>query len=131
MNLDTVVPIVQPIFLAILAFLSAQLATWIRARVTNTRYQSALLRLSEIVVTTVADLEQTTVMALKAASEDGKLTDEEIDGLRADAIDAVLGHLPDLGKLASDLGISKEAIVKFISSKIEAAVLDLRRGLIQ
>lgn len=55
-TLEAIVTIVQPIFIAFLAYLSAQVAAWIRAKVANSKYQVALLRLNEIVATTVRDL---------------------------------------------------------------------------
>ncbi len=127
-TLEAIVTIVQPIFVLLLSYVAAQVAAWIRARVTNTRFQVALLRLNEVIATTVRDLEQTMVEALKEASKDGKLTDDEKATIKHKALNAVLDHVGDLTKLATDLGVTKEAIVTFVSSKIEAEVHRLRSG---
>lgn len=127
-TLEAIVTIVQPIFVLLLSYVAAQVAAWIKARVSNTRYQVALNRLTEIVITTVHELEQTTVEGLKEASTDGKLSAEEKADLKRRALNAVLDHVGDLTKLATDLGVTKEAIVTFVSSKIEAEVHRLRSG---
>lgn len=94
----------------------------------NTRYQVALQRLTEVVITTVHELEQTTVEGLKEASTDGKLSAEEKADLKRRALNVVLDHIGDLSKLAADLGVTKGAIVSFVSSKIESEVHRLRSG---
>lgn len=127
-TIELVAAIVQPLLLTLLAYLSAQVAAWIRARVSNTRYQVALTRLTEIVITTVHELEQTTVEGLKEASTDGKLTDDEKAEIKHKALNVVLDHIGDLGKLAEDLGVTRDSIVSFIEAKIESEVHRLRSG---
>lgn len=127
-TLETIVTIVQPIFVLLLSYVAAQVAAWIKARVANTRYQVALNRLTEIVITTVHELEQTTVEGLKEASTDGKLSAEEKADLKRRALNVVLDHIGDLSKLAEDLGVTRDSIVTFIEAKIEAEVHRLRSG---
>lgn len=128
MKIESIIQIVEPIFVLLLSYVAAQVAAWIKARVSNTRYQVALNRLTEIVITTVHDLEQTTVEGLKEASEDGKLTDVEKADIKRRALNVVLDHVGDLSKLAEDLGVTRDSIVSFVEAKIEAEVHRLRSG---
>lgn len=82
---DIIVENVVKIVFALLMMLIGVLGTWLTAKIGKrtelTNINLALGELFDAVSATVAELQQTTVDALKAAAEDGKLTEAEIDGL--------------------------------------------------
>jgi len=125
-----VVKILSPVLLAALTAVTAKFAQLIRARVHNEYLQGLLLRLDDAVVTAVKDLQQTTVERIKAASADGKISDEEKQQIRAAALAAVKSHLGANGRaeVAKLLGLQGEGMDGLVSAKIEAAVHDLHRA---
>ena len=67
---------------------------------------------------------------IKAASADGKITDEEKRQIKEKAMAAVKSHLgtKGLAETAKILGLEGGALEGLLSSKVEAAVHDLRRA---
>ena len=124
-----VVQILSPVLLAVLTAASAKLAQFIRAKVQNEYLQGLLIRLDDAVVTAVKGLEQSVVEQIKAANADGKITNDEKKQIRDAAIAAVKSNLAANGltELAKILGMQDAAMDGLFSSKIEAAVHDLRR----
>jgi hypothetical protein len=122
-----VVKVLSPVLLAVLTAAVAKFAQLIRARVQNEYLQGLLIRLDDAVVTAVKDLQQRTVDRIKAASADGKISDDEKQQIRAAALAAVKSHLGANGRaeVAKILGLQGEGMDGLVSSKIEAAVHDL------
>ena len=87
-----------------------------------------LVRLDDAVLAAVREVQQVTVETIKSASADGKLTAEERAQVKQAAIDAVKSHLgtKGLGELAKILGLEGGAIERLLSTRVEAAVHDLR-----
>jgi len=87
-----------------------------------------LVRLDDAVFNAVRSVQQATVDELKSVSADGKLTPEQREKVKQAAIDAVKAHLGDKGiaELAGILGLENGAIDKLLSTRIEAAVHDLK-----
>jgi len=110
-------------------WLGSRAGELIQARVDNEALRSVLLRLNDAVVTAVKDLEQTVVDEVKAAAEDGRISREERRRIKEKAVRHVKSYLGPKGlkELGSVLGLWDLAIEDFIGSKVEAAVLDLRR----
>ena len=125
-----ILEILSPVLLAALTWAAAKLAQLIRAKVKSEYLRGALVRLDDAVFTAVKDLQQSVVEEIKAASADGKITDEEKKRIKEKALASVKSHLgtKGLSELATVLGLEGGAIEGFLSSKVEAAVHDLRRA---
>ena len=125
-----ILEILSPVLLAALTWAAAKLAQLIRAKVKSEYLRGALVSLDDAVFTAVKDLQQSVVEEIKAASADGKITDEEKKRIKEKALASVKSHLgtKGLSELATVLGLDGGAIEGFLSSKVEAAVHDLRRA---
>lgn len=122
--------ILSPVLLAALTWAAAKLAQLVRAKVKNEYLRGVLVRLDDVVFTAVKDLQQTVVNEIKLASADGKISDAEKRRVKDQAIANVKSHLgtKGIGELAKVLGLDGGAIEGLLSSKVEAAVHDLRRA---
>jgi len=111
-------------------WLGSRAGDLIRAKVDNEALRGVLLRLNDAVVTAVKDLEQTLVDQVKAAAEDGRISREERRRIKDKAVRHVKSYLGPTGlkELKDVLGLWDLAVEDFIGSKVEAAVLDLRRA---
>ncbi len=125
-----VLEILSPLLLAALTWAAAKLAQLIRAKVQNEYLKGVLVRVDDAVFTAVKDLQQTVVEQIKAASADGKITDDEKKQIKEKALAAVRSHLgtKGLAEAAGILGLGGGALEGLLSSKVEAAVHDLRRS---
>ena len=125
-----VLEILSPLLLAALTWAAAKLAQLIRAKVQNEYLKGVLVRVDDAVFTAVKDLQQTVVEQIKAASADGKITDDEKKQIKEKALAAVKSHLgtKGLAEAASVLGLGGGALEGLLSSKVESAVHDLRRS---
>jgi hypothetical protein len=125
-----ILEILSPVLLAALTWAAAKLAQLIRAKVKSEYLRGALVRLDDAVFTAVKDLQQSVVEEIKAASADGKITEDEKKRIKEKALASVKSHLgtKGLSELATVLGLDGGAIEGFLSSKVEAAVHDLRRA---
>ena len=123
-----VLEILSPFLLAALTWVAAKLAQLIRAKVDNEYLKGVLVRLDDAEFTAVKDVQQTVVKAAKAASSDGKLTPDEKKQIKENAIASLKSHLgmKGLSELAVVLGLESAAVESLLSSKVEAAVHDLR-----
>jgi len=124
-----VLEVLSPVLLAALTWVAAKVAQLINAKVKNEYLRGTLVRLDDAVLAAVREVQQVTVEAIKAASADGKLTPDEKAQVKAKAVEAVKAHLgmKGLGELAKVLGLSGDAVEKMLSTRIEAAVHDLKR----
>lgn len=122
------IEILAPILMAALTYAAARLSLYIQAKTKNEWLKGALVRLDDAVVTVVREIQQTVVDAIKAANADGKITPAEITEIKEAALKAVKTHLGTKGllELAKILGLSDGALDGLITSKIEAAVHDLK-----
>jgi hypothetical protein len=120
--------ILSPILLAALAWLASKAAALITAKVQNEYLRGVLVRVDDAVYAAVRELQQVTVEAIKAASADGTLTPEEREKVKQAALDSVKSHLGMKGlvELARVLGLSDGAVEKLLSTRIEAAVFDMK-----
>jgi len=125
-----VLEILSPVLLSALTWAAAKLAQLIRAKAQNEYLKGVLVRLDDAVFTAVKDLQQTVVGAIKDASADGRITDDEKRQIKEKALASVKSHLgtKGIGELAKILGLEGSALDGLLSSKIEAAVHDLRRA---
>lgn len=124
-----VLQLLSPVFLAALTWAASKLAQLIRAKVKNEDLKGALLRLDDAVLSTVKDLQQTLVEQLKAARADGRITEAEKQQLKNKALAAAKASLGTAGRaeVAKAFGLDADAFDALLSSKLAAAVHDLRR----
>lgn len=112
-------PLIQIVVLPLLALVGL----WIQRRIRHEQTQAALLLFNEHVAATVGQLARTTVPALRASAEHGKLSESDKAGLRISVLKAVSEGLPeaDLRALSKVLG---PALEELIHAKVDA---ELRR----
>jgi hypothetical protein len=120
--------LVAPLLAGAITWALAKLAAHIQASIQNQYLQGVLLRIDHAVVTVVKDLQRTVVDQIKAASADGKITADERRRIKNAALDLVKSYLGAKGLrvLGDVLGLSGGALDDFLSSRIEAAVHDVR-----
>lgn len=120
--------ILSPLLLTALAWLAAKGAQLISAKVQNEYLRGVLVRLDDAVFAAVREVQQVTVDAIKSGSADGTLTPEERDRVKQAALDSVKSHLGMKGllELAKVLGLADGTVDKLLSTRIEAAVFDLK-----
>lgn len=87
---------------------------------------SATEQLIQLTIGTVDELQQTTVEALKAAHQDGKLTKDEIHALGETLIDKVLTKLS--APAFDVLNAAGTDITEMIHSAAEAYIAQMKRG---
>jgi hypothetical protein len=114
-----------------IAWLCAFSARWLYFKTKNENVRAAILRLNDACQVTVADVQQSVVVALKEKVEGGvgKLTSADVDAVRAVAISTVEQHLggpAGVAALKKVLGVPDMTPV--IASRIEAAVQHVRAG---
>jgi len=114
-----VLEILSPLLLAALTWAAAKLAQLIRAKVQNEYLKGVLVRIDDAVFTAVKDLQQTVVEQIKAASADGKITDDEKKQIKDKALAAVKSHLgtKGLAEAAGILGLGGGALEGLLSSR--------------
>lgn len=120
----------SPLFLAALGWLAKRGSDWIVANTSNQYLQSTLLRLDDAVFAAVKELAQVSVDAAKAASESGKLPAEVATEAKRAAIAKAKEMLGPRGlaELAKVFGLQGDAVDRFVGTRVEAAVLDLKRA---
>jgi hypothetical protein len=123
-----ILEILLPILVAGLTWASAKLASFINAKVKNEYLKGTLARLNDAVLASVKEAQQVAVQGLKEANKDGKVTKEEAAKIKEDVLAVVKSHLGMRGlqELARVLGLDTEGVQKLLSSKIEAAVHDIK-----
>jgi hypothetical protein len=120
----------SPLLLAALTWAAAKLAQFIQAKVQSEYLRGVLVRLDDAVLSAVREVQQVTVDAIKSASPDGKLTPEQQAKVKQAAIDTIKSHLgmKGIGELAKVLGLEDGTIDKLLSTRVEAAVHDLKQA---
>lgn len=124
------IEVLSPVLMAALTWVAAKVAQLISAKVKNEWVRGVIARLDDAVLNAVREVEQSVVDEIKAARADGKLTAAERARVKAQAIDSIRSHLglKGLGELARVLGLEDGCLDKLLSTRVEAAVHDLRRS---
>jgi hypothetical protein len=120
----------SPLLLAVLTWAAARLAQYIQAKVKSENLRGVLVRLDDAVLAAVSEVQQVTVDAIKEASPDGKLTPEHQAKVKQAAIDSIKSHLGTKGvaELVQVLGLQAGSIDKLLSTRVEAAVYNLKQA---
>ena len=124
------VEILSPVLLAALTWVAAKVAQLISAKVKHEWLRGVLIRLDDAVLNATREVQQVVVNEIKAGRADGKLTAEERAQVKARAIESIRSHLgmKGLTELARVLGLEDGCLEKLLSTRVEAAVHDLRRS---
>ncbi|HEY0714888.1 MAG TPA: hypothetical protein VGF45_19565 [Polyangia bacterium] len=122
--------IIAPVGLAALTWVATKVAALIKARVSNEYLRGVLLRLDDAVFAAVREVHQVAVEGIKSANSDGRLTPNERAQVKAHAIATIKSHLGVRGlkEVAHVMGLNTGSIDGVLSTRIEAAVHDLKRA---
>lgn len=134
----TIYEILSPVIVALLAWAASRLSDYIKAKVESERVASALVRITDSIVSAVKMVDQTvkqTLMAEKAkataeVSPGGTaITSEEAESLK-DAVWHQLkveyGGVAGIEKILGALGVDRAKVPDWVDGRIEAAVNDLK-----
>lgn len=124
--------LLSPLVVVLVTVLSAYLTKLIHEKTKNTTLAGILGRLNELVWDEVKAAEQVAVKSIKAAkdpSSDGgvKITDDEAIAIRERVVRRIKENvgIKGLKKLGKVLGLDTKGVVDMITTKVEAAVLDV------
>ena len=111
--IETVVQIVATLLITLIGVLG----TWLTAKIAKkhelANSAAATDEATKAAQTTVLELQQTTVEAMKAASEDGKLTQSEIEELGALLLQKALDKMSNSAKnVLTSAGVDITALIK-------------------
>ena len=117
----------SPVILGALGWLAKLGAQLIAKKIKNEKIASILTRFDYLALSVVKKVMQTYVEDIRAASADGKLTDEEKKAAKDKAMLEVKSHLglKGLEELAGVFGAG-DLLNSIIDTKIEATVHDLK-----
>lgn len=117
----------SPLLLAGIGYLAKIGADLIKAHVANQYLQGALIRLDSVVEAAIKEIAQTSIDALKKG---GGLTPDVAVAARNAAIAKAKEHLgpKGLAELAHVFGVQGAGLDSFLGTRVEAAVLDLKRS---
>lgn len=110
--METVVQIIATLLLTLIGVLGTWLTIKISKKAELANIAAATNEATRAAQTTVLELQQTTVEAMKAAHEDGKLTEDEIKNLSAMLLEKALDKMSEPAKaLLMAAGVDISAII--------------------
>lgn len=110
--IETAVQIISALLLTLIGVLGTWLTAKIGKKAELATIAAATDEATRAAQTTVLELQQTTVEAMKAASEDGKLTESEIEHLGALLLEKALDKMSEPAKnLLTAAGVDITAII--------------------
>jgi hypothetical protein len=122
--------VLAPLLMAALTWASTRLAQLINARVRSERTRAVLLRIDDAIAAIIREIQQVTIDDLKAHTPDGQLPFAIRARLKFSALTSVKAYLGPKGidEAVRALGLDRRAFDAFVSTRIEAAILDLKNG---
>lgn len=110
--IETIVQIVATLLLTLIGVLGTWLTVQISKKAELANIAAATEEATKAAQTTVLELQQTTVEAMKAAHEDGKLTEDEIKTLRNILLSKALDKMSESAvKVLGAAGVDINAII--------------------
>lgn len=114
---NIIIETVVQIFAALLLMLISLLGTWLTAKLAKrtelANIAAATDEATRVAQQTVLELQQTVVDNLKAASADGKLTEEEIAELKELLLDGAMDKMSDTAKnMLTAAGVDISAVIR-------------------
>ena len=123
---DILAPAAGLLVTALVSWVTAEVARYVRRKTKNEVAINAVDRFCHTVTTTVAELAQTMVPAMRARMKDGNLSEEDWEELRRIARQRVKDRLvPGLQK---DAQLTIADLDDFLSAKIEQAFREQHRS---
>lgn len=119
---ETIIEVVANVFFEFILALFMALLAWLSAKIAEnkklTNINEAKKEVDDAVFQTVTALQQTVVEGLKAAAQDGKLTEDEITDLGYSVLEAVMRKLsaPSINLLRA-AGVDLEAYIRDAAEK--------------
>ncbi len=117
-----VLPALIPTIGSFLTWGLAEMSKFFKVKKESEVASKAFKEVSEIVNVVVSDVAQGMASDIKEASLDGKLSKEEKELLKKQAVDKVFKHLPEMTKKTVSLSVN--SLQNFIEDKIEQVVID-------
>jgi hypothetical protein len=117
-----------PVIGGLVAWALAMAAKWLREKANNETATTVIALVEDAVTYAVREAEQTLVEDLKAKREDGKLTDDEKRDALQSALTAAKRALGEKGLASLEKLLGAIDVDKFLISRIEGEVHDLRNG---
>lgn len=119
---ETIIEVVTAALIDLILAALTVLLAWIGSKIAEnkklTNINTAKREVDEAVLQTVTELQQTVVEGLKAAAQDGKLTQEEITDLGYKVLERVMRKLSEPSiKLLLAAGVDLEAYIKGAAEK--------------
>ena len=115
-----------PLLLAALSYATVRATQWLQAKTESAYLDGVIGRLNDAVLESIADLEATTVKQIKAAAEDGKITADEAETIKADAVAKVHSYLGAKGLDRAKKILGADALEAMVETKIEAFLEELK-----
>lgn len=115
------VPVIVATLATLISVGMVRLNKWLKMKTGS----EAVAAAGEIVAATVNELAVTTVKNLKSASADGKLTFDEAQAVKAEAISRVRKQLPPAVAKAAALAVGDLNLL--IAGKVEQTILDQKK----
>lgn len=134
----TIYEFLAPVVVALLAWGASRLSDYVKTRIESDTMASALIRITDSIVSAVKMVDQTVKKTLlvekaKATAADSPggptITPAEADQLRANVwhqLKVEYGGVAGIEKLLEALGVSKAKVPEWVDGRIEAAVNDLK-----
>ncbi len=118
----------SPVLIAGLGWVGKKVADLIQAHVKNAYLRGTLIRLDYAAVNAVKEVEQTTAKAAREAAADGKISEQDVDRIKAAALSSAKAYLgkKGLGEVLGVLGLGEAEAHQVIGGRIESAVHDLK-----
>ena len=124
------IEVAAEILFMLLVSLIGALGTWVLTKIGKRKelanIAAATGEATDAAQRVVLELQQTTVEAMKAASEDGKLTEAEIEHLGALLLEKALAQMSEPAKKI--LAAAGKDVCAIIKSAGEAVILALKKG---
>ena len=124
------IEVAAEILFMLLVSLIGALGTWVLTKIGKWKelanIAAATDEATDAAQRVVLELQQTTVEAMKAASEDGKLTEAEIEHLGAMLLEKALAQMSEPAKKI--LAAAGKDVCAIIKSAGEAVILALKKG---
>ena len=130
----SVFEMLAPVITALLGWLALRLNGWLKTKIKNETLAGMLARTNDQVWSLVKEANQTAVAGLKAAHDPAspggvKVLESELKKIKADVVSNFkkLWGAAGLAELGKVLGLDETTLDKWIGSRVEAAVHDLKR----
>ena len=129
MNIDLteiLITVISLVFTCVIVPVMAAAFKWLRSKTKNEALITALSEAETIATNVTSSLQTNVVESLKCASEDGKLSDQEVTEIRKKALDMFIS---DLSKQTYDvINANADDIGAWVQNLIEKRLLAIKKA---